>query len=569
MPLVRELNAVLDQRGVDYTGVIEKEELEKLVRESEGKKSSDVSHCKQCVAQAAPKAANDHPVAAQAASEPTSDPMRLVTTAPSGMLPLECNIVCGSGLPAPMASMSPIKLIAGDARVVERWLSDEGGDVNARTGPHNETMLMLASAHGHMSLVKLCLDHSADVNAVAKDGYAALHRAVMYARTSIVELLIARRADVTAIAHGGRNSVLSELCHGGSTDPPPSGNGSPGQPLPLVRDAEHEKLVKILVDAKADVDHRDHQYMTPLMLASAKGRTSIVSAMLAAGANRTLKDRANQTARDWARDRGHNDVEFALMAKYEQDTYCIMKNVVDHANKSAAARVACCGNDDEDNVFESKDGWRKVRDPRVIMGLEFVGGRNGAQNAKHRVFLRSENGTPIKLDAAGVCYTVCCLSALRDNGTLVPDLTVGVVKIKFGTHTNDLLVNSSGGAMGPVFDGKDAVQIFVQPGYKQACVAAMPLLEADKKGGSVISSFPFFASHFSGSRQVRTCSYCGQSGHSKAIQACGRCLGLYCSKECQRADWKAGHKKVCKQAAPAGTTAPVPVIPPVEPADNG
>ena len=222
-------------------------------------------------------------------------------TAPPGCLPPKCAMACSS---AP---------IAGAANIIETWLSDEGGAVDALTYPHKETMLMLASAHGHEKIVELCLVRGANVNLEAADGYTALHRAVMYARTRIVRLLIRNNGDVTAISHAGHNSVLSELCHGGSTDPPPSGNGLPGQPLPAaVRDVEHVNLIKVLVDAKASIDHRDHQGITPLMHAASKGRTSIVRAMLAVGANRGLKDDEKRTAYDWAYGRGYTEAASIL-----------------------------------------------------------------------------------------------------------------------------------------------------------------------------------------------------------------------------------------------------------------
>ena len=41
------------------------------------------------------------------------------------------------------------------------------------------------------------------------------------------------------------------------------------------------------------------------------------------------------------------------------------------------------------------------------------------------------------------------------------------------------------------------------------------------------------------------CSFCDKPGAS--LKRCGNCkLAWYCDEDCQRADWKAGHKAVCR-----------------------
>ena len=57
------------------------------------------------------------------------------------------------------------------------------------------------------------------------------------------------------------------------------------------------------------------------------------------------------------------------------------------------------------------------------------------------------------------------------------------------------------------------------------------------------------------------CAHCHAAGtklHRIKLQKCSQCKELsYCSKTCQKADWKAGHKENCKKAvagAPAKAT---------------
>lgn len=50
----------------------------------------------------------------------------------------------------------------------------------------------------------------------------------------------------------------------------------------------------------------------------------------------------------------------------------------------------------------------------------------------------------------------------------------------------------------------------------------------------------------------RTCAACGQlpATGGQRLKRCDRCLSRwYCSAACQRADWRAGHKAVCRPSS--------------------
>merc|ERR1712096_520690 len=51
---------------------------------------------------------------------------------------------------------------------------------------------------------------------------------------------------------------------------------------------------------------------------------------------------------------------------------------------------------------------------------------------------------------------------------------------------------------------------------------------------------------------VVACAYCGVSGTEQKLSYCLGCKDqdppYYCSRECQKQDWKAGHKRVCKRS---------------------
>lgn len=49
---------------------------------------------------------------------------------------------------------------------------------------------------------------------------------------------------------------------------------------------------------------------------------------------------------------------------------------------------------------------------------------------------------------------------------------------------------------------------------------------------------------------TESCAACGMSGAGVKLLKCMRCRKVwYCSKECQTADWKSSHKRVCQPVA--------------------
>ncbi|XP_078661472.1 2-5A-dependent ribonuclease-like [Branchiostoma floridae x Branchiostoma belcheri] len=95
----------------------------------------------------------------------------------------------------------------GDVQTVRRGLQ-AGRDVNLRfTRTWNDwTALHVASQNGRTGIVKLLIQHGADVEARDEFGRTALHLASEYGHTGIVELLIQHGADVTA-----KDKVLFEF----------------------------------------------------------------------------------------------------------------------------------------------------------------------------------------------------------------------------------------------------------------------------------------------------------------------------------------------------------------------
>ena len=56
--------------------------------------------------------------------------------------------------------------------------------------------------------------------------------------------------------------------------------------------------------------------------------------------------------------------------------------------------------------------------------------------------------------------------------------------------------------------------------------------------------------------KVDICNFCQSHSHEK-MMVCARCtVAKYCSRKCQKADWKSGHKAVCVSCSPEGQARP-------------
>lgn len=156
-------------------------------------------------------------------------------------------------------------------------------DAGARTDARNSdgwTALMFASARGDVIGVRALVQAGADVNASNKWRQTALMVASLNGSIEKVRALLEAGANAAAADADGNTSLLIAAGAGDEVTP---------------------ELLTVLVKAGAPVDATDTDGVTALMKAAERGDADRVRALLASGANRTLKDKPNGwTARDWA-----------------------------------------------------------------------------------------------------------------------------------------------------------------------------------------------------------------------------------------------------------------------------
>ena len=71
----------------------------------------------------------------------------------------------------------------------------------------------------------------------------------------------------------------------------------------------------LLIAAKADLDRRKNDGVSPLCMASYNGHAEVAGMMVDAGANYTNTDSAGKSAVYWAKRRGHSEVVNVLLER--------------------------------------------------------------------------------------------------------------------------------------------------------------------------------------------------------------------------------------------------------------
>lgn len=175
---------------------------------------------------------------------------------------------------------------SGKRAAVERLL-DEGADVDERAAL-KMTPLHAAAKKGAAGVAALLVERGADVNAKDYRGYTPLHHAAAEAHTKVVELLLGHGADPAA-----RNTFKDTPLHKAA--------GGAGLHKPAARRAIAEQLI----EAGCPVDAVNTPKQTALWHAAARGNLPLMRALLARGADPSIKAQGQQgTPLDAARENG-------------------------------------------------------------------------------------------------------------------------------------------------------------------------------------------------------------------------------------------------------------------------
>ena len=126
------------------------------------------------------------------------------------------------------------------------------------------TSLSLAASGGYVNIIKLLLDHNAEINSRtgSKLGISPLMLAAMNGHTAAVKMLLDNGSDINAQIETNRNNALTLTCFQGRAE-----------------------VVSLLLERKANVEHRAKTGLTPLMEAASGGYVDVGQVLLNGGAD--------------------------------------------------------------------------------------------------------------------------------------------------------------------------------------------------------------------------------------------------------------------------------------------
>uniref|UniRef100_A0A336L5G5 CSON003381 protein n=1 Tax=Culicoides sonorensis TaxID=179676 RepID=A0A336L5G5_CULSO len=181
---------------------------------------------------------------------------------------------------------TPLSLACSGGRyeVVELLLKQGANKEHRNVSDY--TPLSLAASGGYVNIIKMLLNHGAEINSRtgSKLGISPLMLAAMNGHTPAVRLLLDMGSDINAQIETNRNTALTLACFQG----------------------RHE-VVSLLLDRKANVEHRAKTGLTPLMEAASGGYIEVGRVLLDKGAdvNAAPVPSSRDTALTIAADKGH------------------------------------------------------------------------------------------------------------------------------------------------------------------------------------------------------------------------------------------------------------------------
>ncbi|KAF3920306.1 Ankyrin-2 [Arthrobotrys entomopaga] len=196
----------------------------------------------------------------------------------------------------------------GDEKIVELLLQ-WGASVNNRTDKQ-ETALHFAAQNKRPQIVRLLIKHGAEVNRITYYGKTALWIAASVGSDESIKALIDAGADPNPmIASGetalfvaaskGREQAVRILLENGARDSVnhPSVIDQMTPIFAAIKNrVQHATIVKLLLDAGAEVNIKDMNGRTPLFEAARRGHHDIIKLLISAGINVDSQDSQQRTA---------------------------------------------------------------------------------------------------------------------------------------------------------------------------------------------------------------------------------------------------------------------------------
>jgi ankyrin repeat protein len=157
-----------------------------------------------------------------------------------------------------------VRAAYGNHLEVARLLVEAGADVNHQDRTRQSAFL-IATSDGFHELLVLTLEHGADVHRTDSYNGTGLIRAADRGHVDVIRTLLTTDIAIDHVNRLGWTALLEAVI---------LGDGGP----------RHTEVVRLLVEAGADLNLADGQGVTPLGHARRKGQTAVIAILEAAGA---------------------------------------------------------------------------------------------------------------------------------------------------------------------------------------------------------------------------------------------------------------------------------------------
>ncbi|XP_035225607.1 ankyrin repeat domain-containing protein 17-like, partial [Stegodyphus dumicola] len=154
--------------------------------------------------------------------------------------------------------------------------------------PEGNTPLMFACAAGHEAIVRVLLDAGARVEDHNENGHTPLMEAASAGHVEVAKLLVDRGASINTHSNEFKESALTLACYKG-----------------------HLEMVRFLLEAGADREHKTDEMHTALMEASMDGHVEVARLLLDSGAQVNMPADSFESPLTLAACGGH--VELAML----------------------------------------------------------------------------------------------------------------------------------------------------------------------------------------------------------------------------------------------------------------
>ncbi|KAF3802839.1 Vegetative incompatibility protein HET-E-1 [Colletotrichum gloeosporioides] len=204
------------------------------------------------------------------------------------------------------------------------WLLERGFNVNSQDGD-GLTPLGRAASEGLISVCLLLLqrreDIGLDIDLEGSDGRSPLALAVVSEHVEVVGLLLNEKASIsnmdsdqhalTLAARYGRVEIMRLLLDANADLEAEDGNGE--TPLTMAASKGHDGVLQLLIDRKANIEATGRNGSTPLAVAAYEGHVRISRLLLDHGANANARDDDGITPLHLAARKNHHHVVRLLL----------------------------------------------------------------------------------------------------------------------------------------------------------------------------------------------------------------------------------------------------------------